>query len=58
MKYLIFFLLTAAAYAQPDVNALDEIAFEAIEIDGQTIDQIKATRLQGYKVTPAPSSST
>ncbi len=46
MKYLIIFLLTAASYAQSDRNALGETAFEAIEINGQTIGQIKATNGQ------------
>ncbi|HKK62053.1 MAG TPA: hypothetical protein VJ951_05810 [Bacteroidales bacterium] len=46
MKYLIIFLFTAIAYAQSDRNALGETAFEAIEINGQTLGQIKATHGQ------------
>jgi len=43
MKYLIIFLFTAIAYAQSDRNALGETAFEAIEINGYAISQIRAT---------------
>gem|GEM_PF-1268909 len=43
MKYLVIFLFTAAAYAQPDVNVLGETAFEAIEINGYAISQIRST---------------
>ncbi len=46
MKHLIIFLLTVTAFAQVDVNDIGETAFEAIEINGQTIGQIKATNGQ------------
>jgi len=43
MKYLIIFLLTTAAFAQSDRNAIGETAFEAIEINGYPISEIRST---------------
>jgi len=48
MKYLVIFLFTAAAYAQPDVNVLSEFEFENIQINGHTISQIRTAN--GEKV--------
>jgi len=43
MKYLLIFLITTTIYAQPDVNDIGETAFEAIEINGNAISQIRST---------------